>query len=214
MPNTSLFLFFLCHTNSDKLLHVHFGLEVWGEDPKELKDGAYCAHTYVDRQRVNTYDIFVGDSDRISWPKTSVYMAQRLPEVTEFIQRHTSSVLEALFELNTFMLYFNIPTFPAKCSAGLPHILATMRSERGATWAQQLRWFLQQEDASRAPAIGRSFAARWEVSLCPELHATPGDEAWTFECLDPDAFHMLMLVDDVDQNPFAVGGVGEEGLGV
>jgi hypothetical protein len=31
MPNTSLFLFFLCSTNSDKLLHVDFGQGVWGD---------------------------------------------------------------------------------------------------------------------------------------------------------------------------------------
>jgi hypothetical protein len=122
-------------------------------------------------QRVDKYDIFVDQStlvyssNRISYPKLAAYiLAEKLTEVVNFIQHSTPDVFEALMELSKFLNYFRMPIAKAAQSSNhLYSILTAIHLERGATWANQLRWFLEDEDnyKHKRSQIQRSFVNRW-----------------------------------------------------
>ena len=139
------------------------------DDKKPNPTDAKIAPKLVDK-----YDIFVSDSRRISWPKVAAYiLAFKLDEAADFIQDNTADVLEALTELSQFLDYFRIPIVKINTSNNhLCNILMAMHSERGSTWANQLKWFLKDEyfeeksqyelrRSFKRTHIQRSFANRW-----------------------------------------------------
>ena len=145
-------------------------------DPKELieigmpRHGAgwdplaQCAFgTWELKARLSKCGVFE-PCGRISFEKLSAYMSSMLPAIIKFIE--TGDRLVELYRLHIFMrLFFPKGNFPK--GNQLLHILATMKDERGQTWANQLRWFLARSwdhgyfAEEKAAQIRRSFNNRW-----------------------------------------------------
>ncbi len=127
-------------------------------DPKEQRDGAHqrkgagwdpvaeCRlHNWEMNVRLSKCDVFeAAKYGRISTQKVAAYMLHMLPSVVAFIKAiSTNNTLLTLFRLNEFMqLFFHQFNYQSVLvSHPLFHIMAAMRTERGSTWAQQLKWF-------------------------------------------------------------------------